>query len=99
MCSIADMIEKFGGNTSFAEVLGKRPSTVSEMKRRGSVPVEYWPRIVAAAQQLGMQGLSYEALVQMHVSHTAARVSSTPPLPSDAAPPASEGATTERVTA
>jgi hypothetical protein len=96
MCSIADMIEKFGGNTSFADVLGKRPSTVSEMKRRSSIPVEYWPRIVEAAEQKGISGLSYETLVQMHVPHIPARVSSTPLLPSDAGPRASEGAPSPR---
>jgi hypothetical protein len=49
MQNVGEIIDALGGSTAVARIIGKGPSTVSEMKRRGSVPVEYWPALVAAA--------------------------------------------------
>lgn len=65
MTSVADIIDRFGGNTRFAELLGKKQTTASEMKRRKSIPVEHWPRLVEAAHQRGIT-LDYETLVKIH---------------------------------
>lgn len=37
------------------------------MKRRGSIPVEYWPRLIEGAEAVIGTPLTYEALVLMHV--------------------------------
>lgn len=66
MQTVSDLIEALGGNSAFGRIIGKRPSTASEMKRRGSIPVEYWPAVTAAARGVGMQ-IQYSDLVAMHV--------------------------------
>lgn len=49
MRTIRDIIKDLGGNSAVARIIGKGPSTVSEMARRGTIAVEYWPVLVAAA--------------------------------------------------
>lgn len=50
METVRDIIRAFGGNTAVGKIIGKGPSTVSEMARRGSIGVEYWPALVAASK-------------------------------------------------
>ena len=65
--TVDDVITAFGGPTAFARALDlKGVSTASEMRRRGSIPVEYWQRLVDIAPQKGAPGLTYEKLVAMH---------------------------------
>lgn len=68
MRTVSDLIDRFGGNTKFAAVIGKNPSTASEMKRRGSIPVEYWPAIVRAAPDFGIDGITADRLVELHTA-------------------------------
>lgn len=49
MRSVSDIIDALGGNSAMARVLGKGPSTVSEMRRRGRIDVTYWPALIEAA--------------------------------------------------
>jgi len=63
---VPDLIDAFGGPTAFAAVIGKKPSTASEMKRNGSVPPKYWRTIVQAAAERGIDGVTYETLAMMH---------------------------------
>lgn len=67
MNTVDDIFNEFGGPTAVGKVLGKEPSTASEMKRRGSIPVEYWPQLIAAAQERGIE-LDYGRLVSIHVA-------------------------------
>ena len=65
--TVPDLIDAFGGNAAFARVIGKGASTVGEQKRNGSIPVEYWDLIIAAAPDSGVPGVTYEALAKMHI--------------------------------
>lgn len=49
MKNVGDIFQALGGLTAVARIINKGPSTVSEMKRRNSVAVDYWPTLVAAA--------------------------------------------------
>lgn len=69
--TISDLIDAFGGSTRFAAVIGKNPSTASEMKRRGSIPVEYWPKVIDGARDAGIHGISNDTLVQLHIAPSA----------------------------
>lgn len=60
--TVAQIIEQLGGNTAVARIIDRKPSAVSEMKRRGSIPVEYWPRLIDAARGRGKL-LDAEALM------------------------------------
>lgn len=70
LSTVPGLIDAFGGATAFAAVIGKIPSTASEMKRRGSIPVDYWPTLVAASTGRPFGPLTYEHLVGMHLKHS-----------------------------
>lgn len=69
--SVPELIDAFGGATRFAEVIGKIPSTASEMKRTGAIRVPYWPAIVAAAAERGIKGVTLESIALMHIDEKA----------------------------
>lgn len=73
MTSVSQIIELFGGPTRFAAVIGKNPSTASEMKRSGSIPVRYWPAILASDKGKEI-GLTSDVLVAAHVSNAGSEV-------------------------
>lgn len=52
----------FGSNVKLASVLRVGPSAVSEMKRRNNIPVEYWPSLVDAARDIGLDDLTMERM-------------------------------------
>lgn len=87
MNSVASLIASLGGNAAVGRMIGKASSTVSEMKRRGSVPVEYWPAIRAEALRMGLS-VSYDDLVGMHMKSAPQELTpsggetSLPPAPS-----------------
>ena len=66
MNDVVAVIAALGGNASFGRLIGKGASTASEMKRRGSIPVCYWPQIVTEARARDISWLTYEALVTIH---------------------------------
>lgn len=68
MDNVSLLIERLGGSAALGRVIGKGASTVSEMKRRGSIPVEYWPALRAEADRLGIE-ITYDRLVEMHQKH------------------------------
>lgn len=68
MSHVTHIFDAFGGPTALAKALNVNPSTASEMKRRGSIPVRYWPELVRAAAEIGKADqVTYEALVEAHV--------------------------------
>jgi DNA-binding transcriptional regulator YdaS (Cro superfamily) len=66
MKTIADIVQRFGGPSEFARALGVGTSTASEMKRRQSIPVDHWQRLILEARSRGIDGLSYATLVSVH---------------------------------
>lgn len=66
--TIPDLIDAFGGSAKFSRVIGKNPSTASEMKRNNSIRVIYWPAIIEAAPDHGISGVTLESIAQMHLS-------------------------------
>jgi hypothetical protein len=69
--SVPELIDAFGGATAFARVLDTKPSTASEMKRSGSIRVAYWPKIIAAAAERRIGGVTAETLMRMHLEEVA----------------------------
>lgn len=66
MKNIPTLFDEIGGPGKVAELLSVKPSAASEMKRRGSIPVRYWPRLVDVCKELGIRGVNYDVLVDMH---------------------------------
>lgn len=65
MQSVDQIFEKFGGPTALGRLIGVKPSAASEMRRRASIPVDYWPRLVASAKKQRID-LNYAKLVSIH---------------------------------
>jgi hypothetical protein len=71
MNSVPELIDAFGGPTAFSRVIGKRPSTASEMKRNRSIHVDYWPRVIEAAAEQGIEGITADFLMRIHATEAA----------------------------
>lgn len=61
--SHADIIGLWLSTADFAAAIGVDYNQAKLMRRRNSIPVEYWPEVVADAQRRGFAGISYETLV------------------------------------
>lgn len=66
MKRVSDIFDAFGGPARFARCLDIGNSTASEMKRRRSIPVEYWPNLIRQALAEGID-LTNDDLVRIHV--------------------------------
>jgi hypothetical protein len=62
----ADAIEQLGGPSAVTRQLGLPYTTVHSWWFRQSIPVHMWPRLVAVAADLGVPGLTYDALIAAH---------------------------------
>jgi hypothetical protein len=66
--TVPELIDQLGGPAQVSRDLGfPGPSTVSEMKRRGSIQVRHWPGFVELAKRKGILGVNNDALVAMHL--------------------------------
>lgn len=65
--TIDELFQQMGGPTAVARILAVGVSTASEMKRRGSVPVRYWPKLITHAQSQGTP-LTESDLLAAHVA-------------------------------
>lgn len=72
MQTVPDIFDAFGGPAAVSRVLQIRSSTSSEMKRRRSIPSEYWVRLVDAAKDAGIEGVTFETLARAHAKRRAA---------------------------
>lgn len=72
IASVPDVIDAFGGITTFAKIIEKGASTASEMKRNRSIHVDYWPRIIEAAAERGIDGVTADSLMRLHAREEAA---------------------------
>ena len=68
MNTVTAIFQQIGGPAKFARALGLKPSAASEMKRRNSIPVPYWPDLIEVMKEQG-KPLTYEQLVQAHQRH------------------------------
>ena len=62
MPTFSSIIDSFGGPAQFAVALGITANHAGVMKARNSIPPEYWSRLVAAAAERGIDGVTLEAL-------------------------------------
>lgn len=77
MNTIEDVFKSFDherGTSAVAEALKVGLSTASEMRRRGSIPVRYWPLLVSEGEKRSLP-LSYDVLVRIHAKSREKRAS------------------------
>jgi hypothetical protein len=65
MRTFDDVFAEFGGPTKLARAIGIEPFHAQTMKTRGSIPPAYWSKIIEAAREQRIRGLSYEKLTAM----------------------------------
>jgi hypothetical protein len=58
------IIEAFGGPKQFGDAIGISRTHAGAMKTRGSIPPEYWERIVEAAGARGIKDVTLAALAR-----------------------------------
>lgn len=85
MTNFDDIFEAFGGNSALARAIGVKISTAGEMRRRGTVPPEHWLKLMRAAEERGIVGISAEILVEMYDRAKNPRSSRERQEPADAA--------------
>jgi hypothetical protein len=66
MDTVSDIFDALDGPAALGRALGVNPSTASEMKRRGTIPGEYWALLVEHARAIGRDDISYEAVARIH---------------------------------
>jgi len=62
-----DLFECWSRQCHLSADFGVTPQHLRMMRVRRSIPVRFWPRLVAAAARRGIAGLDYELLVRLHV--------------------------------
>lgn len=70
MNTVEDIFRELGGTGAVAKAINVRHSTASEMRRRQSIPVKYWRRLIEAAAASGNSEIDTDILVRIHVEAT-----------------------------
>ena len=65
MDSFTALIDRWPSPTVFAEDIGVVPQQGHNMKRRNSIPADYWTATIIAAGKRGIDGVDWEVLAQM----------------------------------
>lgn len=60
-----DVIERWPSLNDFGSDIGASYEAAKAMRRRNSVPVEYWSRLISAAERRGLTDITYESLALM----------------------------------
>lgn len=85
MNSFGEIIAAFGGPAEFSRAIGIKPFHAQTMKTRGSIPPEYWERVVSAAVAREIDGVTFEGLAKLASTRRDAS-----PIPSPATAEAAE---------
>lgn len=65
MKSFSDIIAAFGGVVPFREAMQLRDLNARQMKQRDSIPAGYWPKVVAAANERNIDGVTLSVLAEL----------------------------------
>lgn len=65
MKTVPEIFDHLGGASRVARLLGVGQSTASEMKRRRSIPVKWWPALLSDPAAIEA-GLTESALIRIH---------------------------------
>lgn len=66
------IVDRFGGGTRLAGLLGCKPSAISNWMERGRIPASRWPDLIQVAEREGMLDITFEALRSAHTYSVAA---------------------------
>jgi hypothetical protein len=57
----SEIIQALGGRLSVAEITGAKPNAVTQWRKAG-IPPFYWHKLVGAAAEKQIQGVTFETL-------------------------------------
>lgn len=66
MTTVDAIFKAFKGPANVGRAIGKRTEHAVQMRRRGSIPVTYWPALISYAEANKVPGVSYATLVAAH---------------------------------
>lgn len=66
MDTLDDLFERFGGAAKVGQAIGVSTEHAASMKRRKSIPVDYWPKLIGAARDRRISGVTPERLMHLH---------------------------------
>jgi hypothetical protein len=70
--SVPDLIDLLGGNIEAAKICGFKKNHSArgyDLRSRGSIPVNYWPAILAHAKTKKIATITPVSLIEAHVGH------------------------------
>ena len=70
---ISSVFSALGGAAEVGRTIGVTTEHAAGMARRGSIPVVYWPKLVAAARERRLSWITYETLTHLHAAPDRAR--------------------------
>jgi hypothetical protein len=68
LCSVDDIFDAFGGPSAVGRVIGKSTEHAASMRRRGSIPVDYWPALIAHAREVAADPEQPRCRMMAHVT-------------------------------
>lgn len=69
----ADVMSRWPTDADFARDIGIKPTHAQVMKFRRSIPSSYWARIVSAAAERGIDGVTLDVLAAVAAARQEAR--------------------------
>lgn len=63
MITFDEIFEAFGGPAQVGRLLDITTEHAVQMRRRGSIPPEHWVRLVEAAREKSIVGVTHETLI------------------------------------
>jgi hypothetical protein len=70
MRTVDDIFIALGGTGAVARIIDVKHSAASEMRRRSSIPVRYWPQLIDGARAASVD-ITSDVLVEVHVAPAA----------------------------
>lgn len=68
MVTLHSIFDAFGGPAGLGRAIGRTTEHTTTMRRRCSIPVRYWPQVIAAAKERGASWITYETLTLAHTN-------------------------------
>jgi hypothetical protein len=65
--SVATIIDELGGTTAVAVAIGVDAPVVSNWRRRGRIPSDWWPALVEFARRKDLSGITFDRLASVQL--------------------------------
>lgn len=77
MATVASIFDALKGPAEVGRIIGVTTEHAASMRRRGSIPVRYWPAILESVARFTPPPVTNEALIEAHAARRTPRISAT----------------------